>query len=683
MSSPESGLLTRPKWALSMVTEALLTSLELGGRWRQRRGSVPAGPVIRIGAELALQSRFPRAGRALIWTRMGSRWVLGELLPSGPVAKALQRDLTSNPQRALRRLERLSALVRATRWLHLTRWQPNFVDAELQSMTLDGTLSSFLERADFSASSLKEVRFFGMLDFACFDRAVLREVTFIGCALSGVSFREAELEDVVIASSPMSYCSFAKAQISHCTISDVELDRSSFAGAEVRDVVFERCDFEGVEFADALWENVDFIECSNADGAPARAGERTTFGATPRSMVRSSNYPKGPSEVTVRYAQALSVGRPPLGYRLQTLARDLYVWIGLGTSYRRVRREQAQDPNFPIPNLLPRSRLLYATKTLLGMDSPRGKVPSVSELVYRLLTPAFQERHPDIGEPFPELVIVDGERALAKYVEFGGRSYIVISFGMEVTAIRLARYCVAWLLPEAVRYMDRWPERRDPVAMRMALAEALRDFARSGLDIGGLGRLQVSGLRDTQATSLAMTFLAFVLGHELAHFLQAGESMPGSASPREAEMRADVIAAESLRGQEELDGDAMLVELIGEMTPADVRAAYLAHAGLQGVRQLKGFSEEEIDPGSESFMDGLSRFSTGDWHAAAVAAFILIARGPAANPNGDDLEGWIAAVVRAAFGEEIATALENEMAEEGAVLNLLREVFLRGSARAS
>jgi uncharacterized protein YjbI with pentapeptide repeats len=678
----KDGRLSRPQWALTAVAEVFLTGLESGDRWRQRRTSVPAGAVLRFGAELLLQGKFPRAGKALIWARVGSRWTVREILPSRPVAKAVQRRLEADPQRTLRGLELASAVVRATHWLHLARWKLDFASLDLRAMTLDGTPSDFLERADFSASSLTEMRFFGMLELALFDRATLRETTFIGCALWGASFQEASLEDVVIASGPAPQCNFAGARISHCTISDVEFQESSFTGAEVRDVVFERCDFEGVEFGDAVWENVDFIECSHVDGAPGDSGKRTTLGAKPLSLVRSGGSPGGPAQVTVRYAQALSLGRPPLGYRLQTLARELYVWIALGTGYHRVRREQAGDPNFPIPNLLPRSRLLHAAKTLLGVNT-RGKTPSVSELVYRLLTPVFQERHPAMRQTLPELVLVDGERPLAHYVEFGDRSYIVIGFGMEVTAIRLARYCIAWLVPETVRYMDRWPASRDTEAMRVALAESLREFGRSTGEIGGLGRIQVSGLRDSQATHLAMTFLAFVLGHELAHFLQAGDGAPGGASPEEIEMRADVIAAEALKGEHELDGDAMLVEEIGQMTPADVRAAYLSHLGPRGVRELRRLSDEEIDPRSEAFMAGLSRFSRGDWHAAAVAAIIFITRAPTRSLSGDQLEERVAAVTRAAFGEQVAAALESEMAEEGSVLNLLREVLLRDSARAS
>jgi uncharacterized protein YjbI with pentapeptide repeats len=691
--------LSRRQRAAANAVELLWAGMEAGGRWRGRSW-VPVGGILRISAEYLLQGKLPRTARALASLRFFSAGVVGWVLPSSIASRVVQRGLGSNPQRTLAALERLHAVVKATRALHLADWELNLASANLRSLTLDGTLSELLRRANFSRSSLVDIRFFGLLAGADFDRSTMKGVSFIGSSLRSASFRGARIEDVVIASSQALGCRFIGASISHCTLSDVDLDGSSFAAAQIREVLFERCDFQNIDVEGTVWENVDLVECHNVD--PALAGldqvsitmaekdgsnvfpRRTTLGAIPRSLARPDIASSGPTEVKVRYAQAPTTYRPPLGYRLQTLARELNLWIALGSNYRSTQRKLARDPDPSFTALLPRSRLLGALGTLLGTN-PAPDERRVSEIAYRLLTKAFQERYPDLKDTvFPELVLVDGNYPVANFVDRGKHRYIVVSTGMEVTTIRLARYCIAWLLPSAVSYMDRWPSGDRPEAIRAALAQGLEGFGHSRGDISGLGRIQITGLRDLQATYLTMTFLAFVLGHELAHFLQAEEIVSSDDFPYERETQADVVAAWVLKFEHELDGDAMVIEEIGEMTVDEVRTAFRsAGRSRRHLRmRLQDIPDAALDPRSETFIAGLSRFAHCDWHAAAVAAFILIVGGSGGYHGADDLEAHMSAVIRGAFGDDTAAALTNEIATEGSVLQMLRDVFCPEEAAA-
>jgi len=662
------------------------------GLQRRERSWVPVGGLVRIGAEHLLGEKLPRTARAYGSLRFFSAGLVDWVLPSSVASRFVQRRLASDPQRTLIALERLHAVVKATRPLHLTDWELNLASAELRSLTLDGTLSELFRRANFSRSTLVDVRFFGLLAGANFDRSTIRGVSFIGSSLYWASFRGAMLEDVVIANGQAIGCRFDGAGISHCTISDVDLDGSSFVHTQLREVLFERCDLEGVDVEGATWENVDLVECRNVDSALAGLGQvnvtaakdggdgfspRTTLGATPRSLSGPDAAPGGPAGVKVRYAQAPSVFRPPLGYRLQTLARSLHVWIALGSDYRSTQKKLARDPDPAYRAVLPRSRLLGALRILLGTERLSDD-HRLSAIVYPLLAKAFRERYPELKDAaLPEMVLVDGSYPVANFVDLGEQKYIVLSAGMEVTTIRLARYCIAWVLPSAVSYMDSWPAGREPEAIRGALAEGLKQFADSKGDIGGLGRIQITGLRDQQATYLTMTFLAFALGHELAHFLQAQDIGGLDDFRYDPETQADVVAAWVLKSEHELDGDAMMVEEVGKMTADEVRAALRSMVRFRkDLRlQLREVPDGALDLRGEALVSALSRFAGCDWHAAAVAAFILIVGGSGAHHGAKGLDAHISTVIRGAFGDDTAAALMNELAAEGSVLQMLRGVF--------
>ncbi|HEV7400095.1 MAG TPA: pentapeptide repeat-containing protein [Solirubrobacterales bacterium] len=692
----------RGPMALSRRQRVAANAVELlwAGLQRRERSWVPVGGLVRIGTEHLLGEKLPRTARAFGSLRFVSAGLIDWVLPSSVAARLVQRRLASDPQQTLTVLERLHAVVKATRALHLTDWELNLASAELRSLTLDGTLSELFRRANFSRSTLVDVRFFGLLAGANFDRSTMRGVSFIGSSLYWASFRGAKLEDVVIANGQAMGCRFDGAGISHCTISDIDLDGSSFVHTQLREVLFERCDLEGVDVEGATWENVDLIECRNVDPALAdfardnvtAAGKdggsglspRTTLGATPRSLAGPDAASDGPAGVKVRYAQAPSVFRPPLGYRLQTLARSLHVWIALGSDYRSTQKRLARDPDPAYRAVLPRSRLLGALRILLGTERPSDD-HRLSAIVYPLLAKAFRERYPDLKDAaLPELVLVDGTYPVANFVDLGEQKYIVLSAGMEVTTIRLARYCIAWVLPSAVSYMDRWPSGEEPEAIRGALVEGLKQFADSKGDIGGLGRIQITGLRDQQATYLTMTFLAFALGHELAHFLQAEDSGGLDDFPYDPETQADVVAAWVLKSEHELDGDAMVGEEIGKMTADEVRAAFRSMVRFRkDLRlQLRDVPDGALDLRGEELVSALSRFADCDWHAAAVTAFILIVGGSGAHHGAKDLDAHISTVIRGAFGDDTAAALMNELAAEGSVLQMLRSVFCAEQAAA-
>jgi hypothetical protein len=296
---------------------------------------------------------------------------------------------------------------------------------------------------------------------------------------------------------------------------------------------------------------------------------------------------------------------------------------------------------------------------------------------YRLLIGDLRKRQPALADvEFPQLVIVDGNLATARYVEAGDDRYVVLSRGLEATAIRLARYCIAWLVPGSISYMDNWPTSKENAALRFALEEELVGFARSGGDISGLGRIQVTGLRDLQAHYLLITFVAFALSHELSHFLRMRDGAWANRSPRDHELQADVDAAQALP-EHDIDGDREMVEALRDTDPE------LARRMLRLMESRQGFRDEFPDDISDADLklileaapEVASRFADCDWNAAAVAAFILIVGGSVGYGNGIDLVGRAMHVVREAFGEESASEVERELAGPDSVLSMLRNVF--------
>jgi uncharacterized protein YjbI with pentapeptide repeats len=663
--------------------------------------AVPVGPIVRIGVERVFQRAFPKATTRLLLLRYAAQEVVPWIGRSPTVARLLQRELAARPERTLAALARLEAIVRRTRPVHRGEWRLRFDAVELRSLTFEGASSRWLDDATFHGSSLEDVRFFGALDDASFERATLRDVSFVGCSLRRACFRAAALEDVVIASGEASRCSFEDADVSHCTFSDVRFASSAFGGAMVRQTVFERCDLAEVDVDDASWEDVDFVDCRNLDAAfvatdgvnvtattsDARP-QRRALGATPRSLMRSVS--AAAPALTVRYARAGTRSPPPLGYRLQTLARQVTIWVSLGSGYRRAQREWASHPVSEYAEVLPRSRAIAALQTLMGTDTGVS-VLAIAGPGYRAAIEAVQKRHPSLElEAFPALVLVDGDFPVANYVDLGGERYIVMSDGLVGMTIRLARYCIAWVCPPAISYMDRWPE-AGARSTQDALAEALAEFARSGGDISGLGRLQVTGMRDLQANWLQMTFLLFVLGHELAHFLQSTGVLSGADSPFELETAADVQAARLLEGDAELDGDAMLMDALRDIDPTFARRAIRqatasARPGevepevVEAVEAL--LEDDDFEWRGEEFADAVDRFASCDWHAAAVAAFILALGGSAGYHGANDLQARISTVIRAAFGERVLADVLREMASEETALGMLRGAFSPDGAAA-
>jgi len=674
--------------------ELAVSGLEAALRWRSRWRWVPIGPLVRVGAELAVQRKLPRVTRALWSLRFTSQIVVPFVFTSGPATRALQRELTRHPARTLAALRRMELLARTTRAVHRGDWGLPLRGARLEALTLDGSGTGLLERASLARASLREVRFFGSLDGSDFDDARLEDTTFIGCYLSRSSFRRATLQDVTMASTRAPRCSFAGARLAHCTFTDVDLERCSLGAARLRDVVFERCDLAGIETGDATWEDVDVVDCRNVDprlaaldgvnvvdgsaSAARGAMRRAAVGATPRSMARAGDAPADSAAVTVRYAHGSTATRPPLGYRLQTLARDVNLWIALGSSYRELREQYLAQVDAPgYEDALPGNRPLAVLQTLLG-TAWFGSDMSIAELPYRVLVDALRERHPELADvAFPQLVVVDGDYPVANYVDLGDERWIVVSNGLEVLTTRLARYCIAWVLPPAISYMDRWPQERSFLALRAALTQGLREFAQASGDISQLGRVQVSGMRDMQALQLGMTFCCFVLGHELAHFLQSIGLLPTGGTPFESETQADVAAAQLLGQDAELDGDATMIEVLRSLTEEEVRAGtQSASFTLRGRGfEVRAFSDADFDPAGEQFIAGVDRFAMCDWHAAAVTAFIVALGGSAGYHGVNDTMARVETVIRAAFGDRVAGEVANELAREGSALHMLNTVF--------
>jgi uncharacterized protein YcfJ len=86
-------------------------------------------------------------------------------------------------------------------------------------------------------------------------------------------------------------------------------------------------------------------------------------------------------------------------------------------------------------------------------------------------------------------------------------------------------------------------------------------------------------------------------------------------------------------------------------------------------------SDEELERLRTDGAPDVSRFAECNWHAAAIAALILIVGGAIGYDNGDGTCQRAAIVVRAAFGENVLAGVEQEMATERSVLHLLQDVF--------
>ncbi len=685
------------QWYALRWTDAVWRVLSRGLRRRSTQGPVPGGRFLRLWAELAFPRLFPRAHSALIFVRSISGGLLSPLLASGGAGRALQHALSEQPQQATAWLARLEALVRYTRPIHLVDWRLRLSGAELRSLTLDGTHSEFLRGVDLSRGRLLEVRFIGVVSDADFAATKVDDCTFIGCRLSGTSFRGAVFEDVVFAIGDAWRCCFDGAQIRRCTFSDIDLDFSTFAGAVVHDVVFERCDFAGVNLANVggEWRDVDFLDCLNLDPAFEPAAEtgvwvgestaeapfqRGALGAYPRALAREAP-PVGRESIAGRYAQAEIQSPPPLGYRLQTVARFVSLWIGLGPDYHEVRREALKvDDGLALS--FPKRRWVAVLRMLLGVREDIGSV-SVARYAYRLLSEGLRDRDPSLAEvELPELVVVNGSLPTARYVESAGGSYIVISRGLEVTATRVARYCIAWLAPDSIEYMDAWPASRDQATVRAAVEASLEDFARSGGDIAVTGRVQVGGLRDSQALALMMSLLTFAVAHELAHFLR-NRGLLGPSDPRlDPEGQADVDAVRMLAEVAGGNGDEDLIEALRNMPPDFLRSYYKRRLSKLDEIPLsvRGLSDAEVAELHDSVMPYVSRFADCDWVPAVIAAFIMAFGGSVGYRDNPNLFERSTRVVRASLGEEAVSDLVEEFSRPDSVLGMLRSVFEPGSA---
>jgi hypothetical protein len=525
----------------------------------------------------------------------------------------------------------MQTLARATRALHRTDWRLNLARSELRSLALDGGQSGLMEGADFSNSRLTDVRFLGAMRHSSFKSAGLEGVGFVGCFLDRALFTGAKLEQVTMVGGEAFRCGFDGAEMSHCTLIDVNLESSSFDRAKVRDVVFERCDFTDVQALDAVWEDVDFIDCRNLGNAlPSRSKRRSALGATPRPLANLRGAEAG--SIGSKYAQVATRSRVPSGYRRQALARAFRLWSTSGLRFAFLGGD--------------------AEEQLVGMQ-------------YRYLLDRLRDRHPSLGSiEFPTLTLVDGNRPTATYVELNGEKHIVLSVGMVVMTIRLARYCIAWSCPPAISYMDAWPARRSISELRKGLSASLAEFAAARGDISGLGRIQVSGHYDNRATCLALTFLQFVLGHELAHFLQAASVLPGDI---DSELQADAHSLEMLRGEPELDGDALSAEMADELDLLGEMEFLVATLAAQ-FETL----ESEGDSESEMALEGTPRFSSCDWHTSAAAGFILALGGSATHWGDDDPLARALAMTREALDDQAADELRCEIENRESVLGMLR-----------
>jgi hypothetical protein len=610
---------------------------EPGASARRRRSlSAPAKTALAAMVLATALRRFPKTVVAGLALRLATPRLLPALLASRPVARLLQDGLSRHPRTTVNALRGMQDLVRATRALHRTDWRLNLARAQLRSLVLDGSRSGLMERADFSNSSLVDVRFLGAMGRGNFKSAGLEGVVFVGCFLDRALFTGAKLEQVTMVGGEASRCEFDGAEMSHCTLIDMNLESSSFDQATLRDVVFERCDFTDVEVGQAVWEDVDFVDCRNLGNTlPPRSERRSALGATPRPLA-SRGGARTSGSIGARYGQVNTRSRVPLGYRRQTLARAFRLWSAWGL------------------------RLAF-----FGGDVEDQFVGTQ----YRYMQGRLRERYPALASiEFPSLTFVDGNRPIATYVDLDGEKQIVLSMGMTVLSVRLARYCIAWSCPPAISYMDAWPERRSTPELRRRLSTSLTEFAASRGDVSGLGRIQVSGRYDNRATCLGLTFLRFVLGHELAHFLQGAGVLPDNI---DSELQADAHSLEMLREEPELDGDALLPDVAGDELDLLEEARFLVAELVARFEAL----ESQGDAESEMAIADPPRFSSCDWHASAAAAFILALSGSAIYRDDVAPLARALAMVQEALGDQAVDELMREAQSRGSVLGMLQRAF--------
>jgi hypothetical protein len=218
--------------------------------------------------------------------------------------------------------------------------------------------------------------------------------------------------------------------------------------------------------------------------------------------------------------------------------------------------------------------------------------------------------------------------------------------------------------------MDRWPVPRQLEELRPALVRELDGLRRSGGDISGLGRVQVKGMRDSQAQFLGLSFLSFVVGHELSHHLRA-RGLIGAAEHADPELQADIDAARMLNP--DLDGGQDLLDSMDQLDPDYLRVAM--REGEERGTAPPGSAGLPIEELRGHFLDGVSRFAECDWRAAMVTAFILAFGGSVGYRSDGDLTERALSVMRGAFGEEVTRELEAELSRPGSVLAMLSEIF--------
>jgi hypothetical protein len=280
----------------------------------------------------------------------------------------------------------------------------------------------------------------------------------------------------------------------------------------------------------------------------------------------------------------------------------------------------------------------------------------------------------------PELIVIEGNRPSAHLVATNDGPLIAISSGLIALCIRLAKYCVALTLPLAVDYMDEWPKDQTPENVRLQLQKNLAAFADSRGEVSQLKRIHISGLRQLQAVSLSQTFLRFALGHELAHWAQEVGLEPaldtdGLDEELTDEDVADILATTLIARDPDLDGDAALVEALGDLWPSldasDLkRDARTAHR--RGFHMSAHELQDQHWPESEQeFLAGVDLVGQGNWYATAIAAFIITVRGAIDEAAGVPLLHHVLALTEFVFGSEIELRLEHEMWDFGSMLSVL------------
>ncbi len=674
--------LTRAQQTASLLVDRIISHAERAAWLSNRATAVPIRVIVRVVFELTATRRFPRIMAAVVVARRFGDATESLLVESRIASSWLARRLAATPQRTQRVLHRLHFAARVTHPLHRVHIRLPLGGARLEAVDLDGVRSGLLEGAYLSRATLTDVRLFGSLRGANLDGSRIRRTSFVGTSLNDASFDGAELNDVIIASGTAARCSFKGAHLTNCTLVELSLCGARFTDASLCEVRFDRCDFTGAEMAPLECDDVAFIECENVPSTFAYESRRTVVGANPRTFSRSADVPGDRSSVSSRYTTALTESIPPIGYRLQTLARNLLIWISLGAHYAEAREQLLAAAGPKVADfLLPRRRLRNVIRLLTGVEYDIAGLSGFVASQYDDAVAQLRE-HCATGalDPLPELVITDGNRPRAALVDSGAERYLVVNVGLVVMTIRVARYCIAWVLPHAISHLDVWPDSRDSASIRVQLAENLAVFAAGSGDIGKLPRIQVSGLRDYQAQALGTTFLRFILAHELAHAIEMEDNGPRD----DAEMNADVLAARILAEDRELDGDLEMVETMSQMDRNFLRVAYrsaettMKHRGTT-IPHLSDDELASLDPSSDEFLAEVDRFASCSWAAAAVAATMLVLGGSGgyrSSSSSDSLER-IAVVIERAFGATTRDAVLAEM-DNNTALGMLRQVFVQG-----